>query len=173
MIELRPIASPNERDFRIIFSLLVLQHHEVGRGVLNPGKTGEHVYLTIAEGAAYIVERDGEPIGTVGLTVNDLWYSDQQYYQEHWLYLAPHERDGEAFRAVLAELQFLANVTGLPVQATVFNERRFKKQSSISRIAEHFMFVPAGTDVLIQPQAEESDDERRQHQTDDRQHAAN
>jgi hypothetical protein len=147
MIALRP--ADGEQDYREIFALLMVQHAEIGRAPLNPTKTGQYVYRVMSEGAAYIIEDDGKPIGTVGLSILEFWYSDARFWSEEWLFILPTHRDGAALRAVFAEMQVLGRETGLPVNVTIFNEKRAKAAGKIQRIAERFYFAPGGVSVII------------------------
>lgn len=146
MIVVRP--AEGEADYHIIFALLLVQHAEVGRAQVNPRKSGIYIYRVMTEGAAYVIERDGQPIGSIGLSVVPFWYSDEKFWSEEWLFIVPAHRDGAALRAVMTELKVLGEQTSLPVSLVVFNEKR-KKSTGIARIAEQFFFVPAGINVKV------------------------
>jgi hypothetical protein len=147
MIELRP--AEGEDDYRIIFALLLVQHAESGRAPVNPGKSGMYIYRVMTEGAAYIIEDDGQPIGTIGLSMLDFWYSDEKFWTEEWLFIAPGHRNGSALRAVFAEMKVLGEQTGLPVNVTIFNAKRAQAAHQIHRIAERYFFAPGGVSVII------------------------
>lgn len=147
MIAIRP--AEGERDYLLIFSLLMEQWREVGRAPLNPTKAGQYIYRVMSEGVAYLVEREGKVVASVGLSPLDFWYSDQKFWSEEWLFIAGDHRDGAVLRAVFAELRTLGEATDMPVNVTVFNEKRAKGTKQIHRVAERFYFMPGGSSVIV------------------------
>ena len=129
-------------------------HKEVGRHALNPNKAFAEVYTCASQGAAYMVFRDGELIGSAGVRLVSPYYSDEQLFSDQWLYVRKDAReDGRALKAILAELQGLANDTGLAVQFKFYDPDR-PTRSKTATIAEDYFFRPVGKLRMIWPMRE-------------------
>jgi hypothetical protein len=170
MIAVRP--AEGEGDYRAIFALLMHQWQEVGRASLNPTKAGQYIYRVMTQGAVYVVERNGEIVASVGLSLIDFWYSEQKFWTEEWLFIAPDHRDGSVLRAIFSELKTLGEQTGAPVNVTIFNAKRAKGASEIHRIAERFFFMPGGVSAILNRATGNQDGSVwRDHDDDQEQHA--
>jgi hypothetical protein len=148
-------ADCTEEDCKAIFRLLLEMHKEVARHEINPNKAFAEVYWCVKDGAAYIVELDGVPVGTAGFRIGSPWFSDEELFSDQWFYvLKEHRSDSRILKALLTEVRELANTTGAAVQFKLYDPARPSKSKS-SAIAEDFFFQPVGKLHRTEPSTSE------------------
>jgi hypothetical protein len=150
MAEITSRLAIDEADCGTILKLLVQMHAEVGRFPMSPAKVCHAIENVVKNGVAYIVERDGDPVATIGLVPASPWYADAEYMTDRWCFVRPDARaDSRALDALLDECQDLANATETRVEILVFNPKK-RRSGREARIGK-FSFEPGGSLRRITP----------------------
>ena len=83
-------------------------------GKLNMPKVERYIGATLARGVILIVEDDDLPIATMGLRVQDFWWSDDTALVDAFTYVAPEGRKTSAFRMMFRKAKEMANKAHMP-----------------------------------------------------------
>lgn len=139
-------------DAKAIGRLVLLDMYaEVGRAPLNANKAFGAIYTCVKEGNAAMIFDGERLVGTLGLVINEFWYSDEPQLVEQWAYLAPDYRGGDAGRALFSAARMIAHRLGFPhVTMIVFNARRARATTALAKIGEMFDFRPAGALITLE-----------------------
>ena len=137
-------------DMEAIYAFLLA--HETLRAPLNPPKAKTGIAQAIREGLAFIIERDGQMIGTAGLFRADWWYSLESAFFTKWFHIAETERTSAAIDAVVEEFYDLVETEQEPVYIHVFKTGGVRRFSA--RAAEEYALFPSGRVAAIHPSSE-------------------
>jgi len=138
-------------DMDAIYDFLATR--ETLRAPLHPAKAKTGIATTIREGLAFIVERNGAIIGTVGLFRADWWYSTESAFFSKWFHIAAEERGQVVASAIIEELYDLAESE----QEAVFIHvtRPAMDAKFAARAVDEYALFPSGRVAAIQPKTEE------------------
>lgn len=109
-VEIR-LAEP--RDAEEIMRLIAEMHGEVGLFPLSAKSVASTVVNTIETGFVLIAERGGEVAGSVGLAVDEPWYSETRVLRDLWVYVRPAHRRSRAADQLLRHAKETARLAGL------------------------------------------------------------
>lgn len=130
-------------------------HKEVARHKINPNKAFAEVWTCVNKCAAYLVFRDGVPVGTAGFQIVCPWFSDEELFSDQWFYILKECReDSRILKALLGEVRELANSSGAAVQFKLYDPARPSKSKSTA-IAEDFYYQPVGKLHRTEPSVSE------------------
>jgi len=137
------VAGTDEESFLTVLDLIVAEHAEVAWASLSPTKAAEGCYRTLSEGMTLIARAaDGTAIGTLGIVELGLWYADETYLQDVWLYVKPEHRGGGALRAMLSKAREIADIRNKVLFVTIANPNRRLKRTKLGLVAQEAGYVP-------------------------------
>lgn len=100
-------------DLTQIVAHLLNMYEEQGLLALDAVKLGRAAAETIDAGRCLVAEKDGEVIGTIGFAVAEVWYSDEKFIGDMWVYVAPDHRNSTAAVRMLTALKADAKERGM------------------------------------------------------------
>jgi N-acetylglutamate synthase-like GNAT family acetyltransferase len=126
-------ATPD--DFPALVRLLDQANTEKGPDFFPPDREkaaryGAHV---IENGACYVVEHDGEIVGSIGCVVNSPWLSSAKYLGDVWTYVRPDARNSSAALLLIRAAKKLAKDLGIPALLGILGGREFKDPNELAR----------------------------------------
>lgn len=137
-------------DMEAIYAFLLA--HETLRAPVNPPKARTGIAAAIRQGLAFIAERDGVLIGTVGLFRTDWWFSDESAFFSKWFHVAEEFRSPDVVAAIIEELYDLVETEQEPVYIHLFKAGKLPRFAS--RAAEEYALFPSGRVTAIHPATE-------------------
>lgn len=137
-------------DMEAIYAFLAAR--ETLRAPLDPRKAKTGIATTIREGLAFIVERDGAIIGTVGLFRADWWFSTESAFFSKWFHIAAEERGQAVATALIEELYDLCEAEHESVFIHVIRPAAAGK--FCARAVDEYALFPSGRVAAIQPKTE-------------------
>jgi GNAT superfamily N-acetyltransferase len=137
-------------DMEAIYAFLAAR--ETLRAPLDPRKAKTGIATTIREGLAFIVERDGAIIGTVGLFRADWWFSTESAFFSKWFHIAAEERGQAVAAALIEELYDLCEAEHESVFIHVIRPAAAGK--FCARAVDEYALFPSGRVAAIQPKTE-------------------
>ena len=138
------LRSANQQDIPRIAFLLMRMHEESGMGKLNMPKVERYIGATLARGVILIVEDDDLPIATMGLRVQDFWWSDDTALVDAFTYVAPEGRKSSAFRMMFRKAKEMANKAHMPLLMANFGHVDEERKSKLFRR----IGKPMGTTII-------------------------
>ena len=96
-------------------------------GKLNMPKVERYIGATLARGVILLVEDDDLPMATMGLRVQDFWWSDDTALVDAFTYVAPEGRKTSAFRMMFRKAKEMANNAHMPSHGELRSCGRRKK----------------------------------------------
>jgi len=125
-------------------------HAEVGRAPLVDSKATAAIAEVVRTGAAYIVEDDGEIVGSIGVTMFDFWYANATFLGELWLYVDPEYRaSGEVLAMMLEEVREIADLAGQSVFLDHY--RKPRGGAGLAIVADRLGFEPVSRILELSP----------------------
>jgi GNAT superfamily N-acetyltransferase len=107
------IANPGDLDE--MCALIKVMHDENGVGRLDQSKVRGAISEVIASGGCLVAKQDGRIVGSVGLIMDEWWYSSEKALIDRWFFVHPdHRKFGHATR-LIAAMKAAADTSGLPV----------------------------------------------------------
>lgn len=112
-----------KEDLQDIYWLLVkYMHPECGLAELAPTRVAHEVMAVLSHGYAFVVERDGKIVGSVGLLMGEpFWYSQEVRLFDRWIYVHPEHRATGAGDMLIGAMQQLSEASGIPLLSAVFS----------------------------------------------------
>ncbi len=107
------LATP--ADAEAVMALLRVMHAEIGMASLNEDKVRQKVAHVILRGFVCLALSDGRPVGTCGIEVSQMWYSDEHHLAETWFFVHPDHRQSRHAVRLMRFANELARQIGLPV----------------------------------------------------------
>jgi hypothetical protein len=94
-----------EADESEIYALLLMLHAENGFFTLNPEKVIAGIrWATKRQGGIiFVIKRDGHVIASLGMTIAQEWYSDDEFLLERWNYVHPAHRHSDYARKLIEQ----------------------------------------------------------------------
>jgi len=88
-----------------IFALLLMLHSENGLFSLNRDKVLAGIQWATKRkgGVIFVIEEKGRIVASLGMTIAQDWYSDDEYLLERWNYVHPEYRKGNDYARRLLE----------------------------------------------------------------------
>jgi hypothetical protein len=86
------VASPADKP--AVMELLRLMARESAVFPADFDRVGQFVERCFSDGVVLVAPASGPVIGSMGMTIGQLWYSASWLLQEHWLYVHPAHRRG-------------------------------------------------------------------------------
>ncbi len=118
-------------DASTILKLCARMHGEASLDMpdIDPVKAMHRIVHVIGNGGAYVVgaaKNDGPMtvVGTIGLEVQQDWYSSSDYVADVWLYVHTEHRSLAAWRALKHLAEAMAKDLDVPVRLGVFDGGR-------------------------------------------------
>lgn len=102
------------RDEDAIFGLLLYMHAEVGLASLNEAKVRGRIRHVLTNGRAFLVEDEGNLVGSIGCVPDSFWYSAAVELFDAWLYVMPEARASRAAAALIEAYKDEAARRGFP-----------------------------------------------------------
>lgn len=131
------------KDAPALLELVLEGLEESAFATINPLKVFRHVVLTLETGIAYVAEVDGDLVGSVGImpVAEGLWYSDDVFLMDSWMYVRPEFRAYGIFPALVDKMQqFRERAGGPPLAVGVLSKKDAALKSRLYR--RHF--TPVG-----------------------------
>jgi len=72
--------------------------------------------------AAWVAERDGEIVGSIGLQSTSPWYTEVEYVGDLWLYVIPELRKDGVASTLVGFAKDEADARGMPLMVGLFND---------------------------------------------------
>ena len=103
-----------EADAAAIHRFLCVTGAPVLLAPIDPVKSMAEVLRVVQEEAAFVAERAGELVGTIGIVYADWWYARAGFLTDRWCFVAPSLRHRGVFAGLIAEADALAAAAGVP-----------------------------------------------------------
>lgn len=149
-------------DARALFNLLLHCHQEVGVperiAPMDPVKFLQSIVEAVREGLVLMAYDGDELIGALGCLQHEIWYSQATMLCERFFYILPEYRDGEAFRAIIAEAKAVADALGIAISISIANMQKGHRpaRNGLQRVAMQLTYLPQGNNYVIVPAGEDS-----------------
>lgn len=137
-------------DMEAIYAFLAAR--ETLRAPLEPRKAKTGIATAIRENLAFMIERDGALIGTVGLFHADWWFSTESAFFSKWFHIAAEERGQAVAAALIEELYDLCEAEHESVFIHVIRPAAAGK--FCARAVDEYALFPSGRVAAIQPKTE-------------------
>ncbi len=111
MLVRRAISS----DYPPVRELLLNMVEENGLVKLNLEKAEKQVWDVFINGHVFVVEHDGNIVGTSGLSASSFWYSTDKFLGDWWTYITPEARNTRAGVMLIRGLKAYAKELGIPL----------------------------------------------------------
>jgi GNAT superfamily N-acetyltransferase len=114
-------------DFEDLCDFLLVHfvgEHQMGSLSASKKLDAEKCVLSVGRSvdyAAWVVEVDGDIVGSIGLFETTPWYSNTPYIAERWLYVTPEYRGSNTGRLLIEAAKEFANEKKLPLMIDIFN----------------------------------------------------
>lgn len=119
-------------------------HEESGMGSLNMPKVERYIGTTLARGVILMVEDDDFPVATMGLRVQDFWWSDDTALVDAFTFVAPEARKSGAFRMMFRKAKEMATNAHMPLLLANFGHVDEERKSKLFRR----LGKPMGTTII-------------------------
>jgi len=88
-----------------LFAMLLMLHAENGMFSLNPTKVIQGIRWATERkgGVIFVIEENNRIVASLGMTIAQDWYSDDEYLLERWNYVHPDYRRGDYGRRLLEQ----------------------------------------------------------------------
>ena len=128
-----------ERELPEVLALLLLFHKEMKAISLNREKLIWRIDRVFREGVILIAIRGGKPVGTMGISPAQWWFSDDWYLGDFWMFVRKGDRRSTAAADILKKAKEFSDRVGLPLFTDVMNMHETKRKNSLYR--RHFTTV--------------------------------
>ncbi|QCG94968.1 GNAT family N-acetyltransferase [Azospirillum sp. TSA2s] len=115
------IRDATDVDLPALIGLLRVMHAEVGIGRLDEPKAVGMISHVLTSGAVFVAELDGAIVGSVGLTADSWWYSQDRFLTDVWTFVHPDARKTRAAALLIGEARAMAKRLGAPLVLGLFN----------------------------------------------------
>ncbi len=142
----RITADSNEKQISDLVALLIMLHSEGGYAPLNLDKMVGRAAEVVSQGMTWLAydQEAGEPVGTLGLHEQALWYADERVLVDLWFYVRPEYRKGAVGKKLLKLGRETADERGCMLFITVTNPDRRRRRSAAVVEAETVGYVSHG-----------------------------
>ena len=113
-------------------------------GHLNMPKVERYISTTLGCGVILVVEDDELPVATMGLRVQDFWWSDDTALVDAFTYVAPEARKSSAFRLMFRKAKEMASKAHMPLLMANFGHVDEERKSKLFRRLGR----PMGTTII-------------------------
>lgn len=136
-------------DMEAVRDLLALMHREAPVGAWCEAAVREHLGAVMRDGCVVLsLAGDGSPVGTLGLSPQQFWWSQDWSLQERWVFVHPQHRRAPHARALLVAARDAAISLSIPLVAGVFSDRRADAKV---RLFSRVLGQPIGATFLVRP----------------------
>lgn len=90
------VRAANKEDVDRIFFLLVEMAKENSKHKISVGKALEHISGVVTCGGCAVVENGNEIVGSVGVSIQSNWFSNDKFLGDSWFYVSPEYRNSRA-----------------------------------------------------------------------------
>ena len=143
-------AGADEASFAEVFDLTLALHKQGGFARMDYEKTAAAVYSTLKDGIVFVARNERrEAIGTLGLSEQRFWYSQDTFLQDAWVYVRPAYRKGGVGVALMRAARDEAQRRGKICFITVHNPDRRSKKTAMSLESQTAGFVPLGYTIKL------------------------
>lgn len=108
-------------DMPALQDLLRAMHAEVGIGRLDEAKAAGMIHHVLTNGAVFVADLDGVIVGSIGLTADSWWYSQDRFLTDVWTFVHPDARKTRAAALLIGEARGMAKRIGAPLVLGLFN----------------------------------------------------
>ena len=131
------LAEKNEADFLRLADLLInhfFKEHEMGElsaRHFDQEKVISEIAITLGHDKTWVAETDdGKIVGSIGLQLGQLWYTDRSRYGDKWFYVLPEYRSQGIATALIKQVKEFAKTSEYPITLGIYNmddiERKIK-----------------------------------------------
>lgn len=142
-------AGSDEASFSEVFSLLLELHKAGGYAELDVNVAADSTYRVLREGMTFVARKNGKPIGTIGLTEMQFWYSHTKFLQDAWLYVKPEFRRANVGTLLMRAARDEAQRRNQIAFVTLNNPDRRPKRTTMSLESQVAGYVPLGYTIKI------------------------
>jgi N-acetylglutamate synthase-like GNAT family acetyltransferase len=138
------IRTATAADAVEILHLLTAMHAEapIGHAPIDPARAFDFIHRVIGEGAVFIAEKEGLPVGSLGCMPGMDWWSSEVLLKDAWNYVRPEHRASRAGYLLFKAYTETARNMGLKRKSAVVNGENIDRKD---KFFARFGMVPAGS----------------------------
>lgn len=145
----------SQHDALRILDVLKEMHAEVGRAPLDDQRSLANIWSIVQDGHARVVEVLDEIVATYGLVRSQWWYSQEEAFFSHWLFITKEYRNTRAGRLLLEDICDLVEVEQVPAYVHIYEASpNISRKTRLRIIGEELGFMPSGRVMLVEPKGE-------------------
>lgn len=123
------IRPATEGDIPALKRLLKEMHAEVGIGKFDEERFSNTIQSVCTNSIAIVAEIDGELVGSIGISVDKWWYSNDSFLADVWTFVHPSARNTRAAALMISEARAMAKRLNAPLVLGIFNRVEIERKA--------------------------------------------
>jgi len=123
-------------DAPAIYDLLCLMHQENGIFSISHEKVKSKITEVLNYGVVIVAVKDDQVVGTLGLSPNQVWYTDDWNLSDVWVFVHPDHRRSTFARDLLRAAKEVAARLNMPIMVGVVSKK--ETEGKVRLFSRHF-----------------------------------